>query len=89
MACIEVRNAPAPDRAKGVVAVLGGFVLSVAPTVLKTVLQVLQTALAPHPATKFTIETKDGKYSFEFDPKKITLKELVAAADQLRTAAPS
>lgn len=88
VAQIELRRIPAPDHAKGVVDVLGGFVLSVAPAVLKAVMQALQAALSPHPATKVLIETKDGKFSFEFDPKKTSLKELVAAADRLRTAAP-
>jgi hypothetical protein len=86
---VATQPAIAPDQAKGVGAALGHLLLSVAPTALKAVLQALQSALLPHPATKVLIRTKDGKFSFEFDPKKISLKELVDAADRLRTAAPS
>jgi hypothetical protein len=49
--------------------------------VLKAVFQALQTVLSRQPAaTKVLIKTKDGEVSFEFDPKKISLRELVNAA---------
>jgi hypothetical protein len=62
--------------------------LSVGPAALKAMMQALKTVLGPHPPTKVLIQTKDGKFSFEFDPKRVSLQELVDAADRLRTAAP-
>ena len=81
----------APDHAKGgVVDVLGAFALSVAPAVLKTVLQALQSVLSRQPqATKVLIKTKDGQFSFEFDPKKISFQELAAVAEGCESVAPS
>jgi len=68
---------------------LGGFAVSLVPDVLKAVFQALQTVLSRQPAgTKVSIKTKDGEFSFEFDPKKISLRELVNAAERLRTAPP-
>jgi hypothetical protein len=90
VARVEPQRIPAPDHAKGVlVDALGAFALSVAPAVLKAVLQALQTVLSRQPQpTKVLIQTKDGQVSFEFDPKKISLQELVSAAERLRAAAP-
>ena len=87
---IEPHRVPAPDGAKGaLVDALGGLALSVAPAVLKAVLQTLQTVLSRQPtATKVLIQTKGGKVSFEFDPKKISLQELVSAAERLGAAMP-
>jgi hypothetical protein len=87
---IAPQRVPAPDQTKGgLVDLLGGLALSVAPAVLKAVLQALQTILARHPtATKVLIQTKDGQVSFEFDPKQISLQELVTAAERLRAATP-
>jgi hypothetical protein len=88
IAQIEPQRLPAPDHAKGgLVETLGGFLVSLAPGVIKALLQALQTALAGHPATKVLIQTKDGQVSFEFDPKRISLQELVDAAQRLRGAA--
>jgi hypothetical protein len=87
VARIEPRRVPAPDHAKGaLVDALGGFALSVAPTVLKAVLQGLQAVLLAHPPTKVVIQTKDGQITFEFDPKRTSLEELVNAAERLRIA---
>ena len=88
---IEPQRVPAPDHAKsGLVEALGGFAISLVPAVLKGVLQALQTILSRQPAaTKVSIKTKDGEISFEFDPKKISLRELVNAADRLRAVPPS
>jgi hypothetical protein len=87
---IGPQRVPAPDQTKGgLVDLLGGLALSVAPTVLKAVLQALQTVLSRQPpATKVLIQTTDRKISFEFDPKKISLQELVSAAERLGAAAP-
>jgi hypothetical protein len=87
---IEPQRVPAPDQTKGgLVDLLGGLALSVAPTVLKAVLQALQTVLSRQPsATKVLIQTKGGQVSFEFDPKRISLQELVSAAERLGAAAP-
>ena len=87
---IEPQRVPAPDHTKGgVVDLLGGLALPIAPAVLKAVLQTLQTVLSRQPtATKVLIQTKNGKISFEFDPKKISLQELVSAAERLGAAAP-
>ena len=87
---IEPQRVPAPDQTKGgLVDLLGGLALSVAPAVLKAVLQALQTVLSRQPlATKVLIQTKDGQVSFEFDPKRISLQELVSAAERLGAAAP-
>jgi hypothetical protein len=87
---IEPQHLPAPDRAKGgLVEALGGFAVSLVPDVLKAVFQALQTVLSRQPAgTKVLIKTKDGEFSFEFDPKKISLPELVNAAERLRMAPP-
>jgi hypothetical protein len=69
---------------------LGGLALSCAPAVLKAVLQALQAVLSRQPAsTKVLIETRDGKFNFEFDPKKIGLQELVGAAERLGGAPPT
>ena len=85
IAQIEPHRIPAPDHAKGaLVDALGGLALSFAPTVLKAVLQTLQAVLSRQPAsTKILIKTRDEKFSFEFDPKKISLQELVRAAERL------
>lgn len=87
---IEPQRVPAPDQTKGgLVDLLGGLALSVAPAVLKAVLQALQTVLSRQPtATKVLIQTKDRKLSFEFDPKKISLQELVSAAERLGATVP-
>jgi len=83
---VEPQRVPAPDHAKGgLVEALGGFAISLVPEVLKGVFQALQTVLSRQPAaTKVSIKTKDGEIVFEFDPKKISLRELVNAADRLR-----
>jgi copper chaperone CopZ len=87
---VESQRVPAPDHAKGaLVDALEGLALSVAPAVLKAVLQALQTVLSRQPpATKVLIQTKGGQVSFEFDPKKISLQQLVSAAERLGAAAP-
>jgi hypothetical protein len=87
---VEPQHVPAPDNAKGaLVEALGGFAVSLVPDVLKAVFQALQTVLARQPAgTKVSIKTKDGEFSFEFDPKKISLRELVNAAERLLAAPP-
>jgi hypothetical protein len=88
---IEPERVPAPDHAQGgFVEALGGFAVSLVPDVLKGAFQALQAVLSRQPAaTKVSIKTKDGEISFEFDPKKISLRELVNAAERLRAAAPS
>jgi hypothetical protein len=87
---IEPQRVPAPDQAKGaLVEALGGFAVSFVPDVLKAIFQSLQTVLARQPAgTKVSIKTKDGEFSFEFDPKRISLRELVNAAERLRAVPP-
>ena len=87
---IEPQRVPAPDRAKGaLVDALGALALSVAPVVLRALLQAVQTVLSRQPApTKVLIQTKDGEVRFEFDPKRTSLRELVDAAERLRAAAP-
>jgi hypothetical protein len=87
---ISPQRVPAPDQTKGgLIDLLGGLALSVAPAVLKAVLQALQTVLSRQPpATKVLIQTKGGQVSFEFDPKRISLQELVSAAERLGAAAP-
>jgi hypothetical protein len=88
VAQIEIPDVAAPDHAKGVGTAIGGFLVSLAPAALKAMMQALKTVLSPHPPTKVMIQTKDGKFSFEFDPKKVSLQELVNAADRLRAVAP-
>jgi hypothetical protein len=90
VARVEPQQVSAPDHAKGVlVDALGSLTLSVAPAVLKAVLQTLQAVLSRQPqSTKVLIQTKDGQVSFEFDPKRTSLKELVDAAERLRAVAP-
>ena len=87
---ISPQRVPAPDQTKGgLIDLLGGLALSVAPAVLKAVLQALQTVLSRQPtATKVLILTKGGQVSFEFDPKRISLQELVSAAERLGAATP-
>jgi hypothetical protein len=85
---INIAQQPTPERGKGVGEVVGKFFVSMAPAAVSVVMQALKTVLAPHPQTKVVIETKGGKFKFEFDPKTVSLKELVAAADQLRAVAP-
>jgi hypothetical protein len=77
----------APEQAKGMVDALGKLAVTLAPTALKGALQVLQTTLAGQPPTKILIEHKDTKFSFEFDPRKTSLADLVSAAERLRAAA--
>jgi hypothetical protein len=88
---IEPLRVPAPDHAKGaIVDALGGFALSFAPAVLKAVLQTLQAVLSRQPAsTKILIKTRDEEFNFEFDPKKISLRELVRAAERLSAVPPT
>jgi hypothetical protein len=87
---MQPQRVPAPDKTKGAIGdLLGGLALSVAPTALKAILQALQTVLSRQPsATKVLIQTRDRKFSFEFDPKKVSLQELVSAAERLGVAAP-
>ena len=87
---IGPQRVPAPDQSKGgLVDLLGGLALSVAPAVLKAVLQTLQAVLSRQPQlTKVLIQTKDGQVSFEFDPRRISLQELVTAAERLGAATP-
>jgi hypothetical protein len=86
---IEPERVSAPDHAKGaLVDALGGFALSLAPDMLKAALQAVLTVLTRQPpATKVLIQTKDGQLSFEFDPKRISLQELVSAAERFGAAA--
>ena len=86
---VEPQRVPAPDQTKGgLVDVLGGLALSAAPAVLRAVLQALQTVLTRQPpVTKVLIQTKDRKVSFEFDPKRVSLQELVSAAERFVAAA--
>ena len=82
---ITARKSIRRDRRRGG----GGLALSVAPAVLKAVLQALQNVLSRQPSvTKVLIQTKGGQVSFEFDPKRISLQELVSAAERLGAAAP-
>jgi hypothetical protein len=79
--------ATAPAGAKaGLIGAIGELAMSLAPTAIKEALQAVLTVLAQRPQTKVVIESKDAKVSFEFDPKRITLQELVAAAEKLRAA---
>ena len=91
VARIEPHRVPAPDHAKGaLVDTLGGLALSLAPTVLKAVLHTLQAVLSRQPAsTKVLIKTRDETFNFEFDPKKISLQELVSAAERLGAVPPT
>ena len=88
---IEPLRVPAPDHAKGaLVDALGGIALSFAPTALKALLQTLQTVLSRQPAsTKILIKTGGEEFDFEFDPKKISLQELVSAAERLSAGPPT
>ena len=89
VSAVAPEQAAAPDHAKGgFVDALGSLALSVAPAALQGVLQLLQSMLAPRPQTKFALQTKDGQISFEFDPRKISLQEMVDAVQQLRGAPP-
>jgi hypothetical protein len=86
---IETVREETPDQSKGVAEAVGKFLVSLAPAALRAMMQALKTALGPHPQTKVLIQPKGGgKFSFEFDPKTVSLQELVAAADRLCTAAP-
>lgn len=91
VAQVAPHRVPTPDHAKGVlVDALGSFAVSLAPAVVRAVLQTVQAILSRQPAaTKIAVETKDGKFSFEFDPKRISLTELVDAAERLRATASS
>jgi hypothetical protein len=91
VARIEALRVPAPDHAKGaLVDALGGFALSFAPAALKAVLQTLQAVFSRQPAsTKILIKTGDEEFDFEFDPKKISLQELVSAAERLSAGPPT
>jgi hypothetical protein len=91
IARIEPHRVPAPEHAKGaLVDALGSLALSFVPAVLKAVLQTLQAVLLRQPAsTKILIKTRDEKFSFEFDPKKISLQELVCAAERLGAVPPT
>jgi hypothetical protein len=89
VAQVAPRRVPGPDGAKsGLVKALGELAISLAPTALKEAMQVLLGVLVQRPHTKVLIESKDSKFSFEFDPKRVSLQELVAAAERLRGDAP-
>lgn len=88
VARIEAVQEPVGDGGKGVGEVIGKFMISLAPAALRAIMQALRTVLAPHPQTKIVIQTKDGRFNFEFDPKTVSLQDLGALADRLRTAAP-
>jgi len=87
---IEPQRVPGPDQTKGgLTEVLGGLALSIAPAVLRAVLQTLQAVISRQPQlTKVLIQTKDEQVSFEFDPKRTSLQELVDAAERLGAARP-
>jgi hypothetical protein len=87
---VEPQRTSAPDQTKGgLTEVLGALVVSVAPVALKALLQAVQTVLARRAsATKVLIKTKEAQVSFEFDPRRISLQELVSAAERLGVAAP-
>jgi len=88
VSAVAPQRVAAPDRAKGgLIDALGSLALSVAPAALQGVLQLLKSVLASRPQTKFMLQTKDGQVSFEFDPRKISLQEMVDAVQQLRGAA--
>jgi hypothetical protein len=89
VARVEPMQESTPDQGKGVGEAVGKFLISLAPAALRAVMQALKTVLGPHPQTKVLIQTKGGKFSFEFDPKTISIQELVAAADRLRAAGPA
>jgi hypothetical protein len=88
VARVEPQHSAAPVGAKnGLVEALGGLALSVAPAVLKAVLQTVQSVLSRQPAaTKVLIQSGDPRIGFEFDPQRIRLEELVNAAERLRAA---
>ena len=88
---VEPYRIPAPEHAKGVlVDVLGRLAVSVAPDLLKGTLQTIHSILCRQPAmAKVVIEIKDSKVNFEFDPKTISLGELMDAAERFRAAASS
>ena len=87
VAQVAPRHVPGPEGAKGgLVKALGELAVSLAPTALKEAMQVLLGVLVQRPHTKVLIESKDSKFSFEFDPKRVSLQELVAAAERLRGA---
>ena len=77
----------ASGSAKGLADVLGNLAVTLAPSALKGAFQVVQAALARQPTTKIVVEHKDTKFQFEFDPRKTSLQDLVAAAERLRAAA--
>jgi hypothetical protein len=77
----------APGSAKGLTDALGSLAVTLAPAALKGAFQVVQAALARQPTTKIVVEHKDTKFQFEFDPRKTSLQDLVAAAERLRAAA--
>jgi hypothetical protein len=86
---IETAQEPTPDQAKGVGEALGKIFVSVAPAALRVMMQALKTVLSPHPPTEIVIQTKNGKFSFKFDPKTVSLQELGVFADGLlRAGAP-
>ena len=88
VARVEAIREPIPDQSKGVGEAVGKFFVSLAPAALEAMMRALKAVLTPHPQTKVLIQTKNGKFSFEFDPKTVSLEELVAAVDRLRTTAP-
>ena|SRR5258707_11297082 len=90
MARLEPLRIPAPEGSKGpFVAALGSFALSVAPKVIQGMLEVVRTVLARQPGlTEFVVETKDRKFRFKFDPRKVTPKELGDLSERLLAIQP-
>jgi hypothetical protein len=54
---------------------------------VKAALQILQAVLSRHPPAKFMIQNKDAQISFEYDPRKNSLQDLVECTVRLCVAA--
>jgi hypothetical protein len=88
IASIRAVQIPSPDQTKGgLVDDLGNLAVSLVPTTLRTLLQIAKSVLSPHPQTKVVV--KSGEVRLEFDPRQISLEELVTAAQKLRDPARS
>ena len=78
---------PAPEGTKGgVFEEIGSFLLTAAPAALKQLLPLLKSVLTRpgQPMTEVIIEDRGSKATFKFNPKDVTLQDLVDNVLRLR-----
>ena len=80
------KGGAAPKGSKAIeLAVLGAWIVKLAPTVVPKLLDLIKDWISRHPQTPLKVSVKRGNRSvaIEYDPKKNTLADIEAMADRL------